>query len=200
MEPRYFHGELNPDDIARALMANFNRSDLRTQQIGNADHIAVQIATPNQPSAGGETAITVSIEKVQDGVAIQLGKQNWLGVAASLGKTAFIAWRNPLALLSRLDDIAHDIENIQLADQIWQVIENTARAAGANFELSERLRRIVCPYCDTANPVGEANCIACGAPLGTAQPNTCSNCGFVVKVTDIVCPNCGHSLLQQSST
>ena len=199
METRFFHGKLNPEDIARALMANFNRNDLRTQQIGDADHIAIQIATPNQPAAGGETAITVTIEKVPDGVAIQIGKQNWLGVAASLGKTAFIAWRNPLALFSRLDDIAQDIENLQLTNQIWQVIESTAQAAGANFELSERLRRIVCPYCVTANPIGEANCLACGAPLGTAQPATCLNCGFVVKETDQVCPNCGHPLKQSST-
>lgn len=142
-------------------------------------------------------AVTVSAEKIRDGVAIQIGKQSWLGVAASIGKTALIAWRNPLGLITRLDDIAQDIENIRIVDQIWDIIETTAQSLGATFELSERLRRIVCSYCHTANPVGEPACLACGAPLGDNQPRTCSNCGYVVKNNEINCPNCGHPLISQ---
>jgi DNA-directed RNA polymerase subunit RPC12/RpoP len=69
-------------------------------------------------------------------------------------------------LLGRLDDIAQDIESLQLSEDIWKAIDNFANLKGATFELSERLRRIVCEYCNTANPVGEPSCIACGAPLG----------------------------------
>jgi hypothetical protein len=79
---------------------------------------------------------------------------------------------------------------LNLAEQVWTVIENAARTAGATFELSERLRRLVCAYCMTANPVGEPRCIACGAPLGEVQPHTCRNCGFVLKTGEPVCPNC----------
>jgi predicted amidophosphoribosyltransferase len=49
---------------------------------------------------------------------------------------------------------------------------------------------MVCEYCLTANPVGEPSCIACGAPLGEAQPRTCLNCGFVVRMNESICPNC----------
>lgn len=194
MEQRIFHGNLTPKALASALQGEFNRGNLRTQQIGSAQKVIVQIATRDQPLSGGQTALTVSIEAVEDGVAVSIGKQAWLGVAASLGMTALTAWRNPWHLLERLDDLAQDIENLQLSEKVWQNIEATARNLGANFELSDRLRRTVCEYCLVANPVGEASCIACGAPLGRVQPDTCKNCGFVIKKRESICPNCGERI------
>jgi RNA polymerase subunit RPABC4/transcription elongation factor Spt4 len=191
MNQRIFHGNLTPEDIGKALMGEFNRGNLRAQQLGSGRQVVVQIATRDHPQSGGQTALSVTCQKVEDGIAIQIGQQNWMGIAASLGQTAFTAWRNPWGFLNRLDDLAQDIENLQLSERVWVVIENTARAAGASFELSERLRRLVCSYCQTANPVGEANCIACGAPLGQAQPRTCLNCGFVLTQDERMCPNCG---------
>jgi hypothetical protein len=194
MEPRIFHGNLSPTDLARALTANFSRHNLRAQQVGSGDKIAVQIGTRHMARSGGKTALTVNLQRVKDGVAVQVGRQAWLGVAASLGVTALSALRNPLNLIGRLDDIAQDIENLQLVDEVWGTIENQARAAGASFELSERLRRTSCEYCRTANPVGESACLACGAPLGDVQPKTCLNCGFVVTAQETHCPNCKKPL------
>ena len=122
------------------------------------------------PSSGGQTATTVTHPGVEDGVAVGIGKQTWLGVAASLGATALAAIRNPFNLLGRLDDLAQDIENLQINQQVWETIIDVAQMSEASYELSERLRRVVCEYCITANPVGEPNCIACGAPLGLANP------------------------------
>ena len=192
MEQRVFHGTLTPSELAQALIARFNRGNLRAQQLGNDQQVVVQIATRQGASAGGQTATTVTILAVEDGVSVGIGKQAWLGVAASLGATALAAIRNPFNLLGRLDDLAQDIENLQINQQVWETITDVARAAGATYELSERLRRVVCEYCTTANPVGEPNCLACGAPLGLAQPNTCLQCGFVVKANEGTCPNC-HS-------
>jgi Double zinc ribbon len=192
MDPRVFHGNLRPEDIAHALAGEFNRGNLQAQQFGNGDQITVQIATRERAQSGGNTALTVQLQKVEDGVAVQIGKQAWLSVAASLGQTLVAAWLNPWNILGRLDDVAQDIENLQLSEDVWGVIENYARTAGASFELSERLRRTVCEYCQTANPVGASSCIACGAPLGNVQPRTCSKCGFVLKSGEMVCPNCGQ--------
>jgi DNA-directed RNA polymerase subunit RPC12/RpoP len=194
MEPRIYHGDLTPSEIAAALIAQFNHGNLRAQQLGSQNQIIVQIATREGFSSGGQTALSVSIQKVADGVAVHVGKQDWLGVAASLGRTAFSAFRNPLSLLGRLDDLAQDIENIQLMDEVIATIDGVARGASASFELSERLKRVVCEYCGTANPIGEPSCIACGAPLGSAQPATCLHCGFVVKKMEAFCPNCGQKL------
>lgn len=194
MEPRIFHGNLIPNDLARALVAQFNRGNLHAQQLGSSNQVLVQIASRQRPASGGQTALTVSLQKVEDGLSVQIGQQTWWGVAASLGMTALSAWRNPWSLLGRLDDLAQDFEYLQLSDQVWAVIEREARAAGASFELSERLRRMECTYCGTGNPVGEGRCIACGAPLGSVQPRTCKNCGFVVKSGEKTCPNCGKAL------
>jgi len=194
MDPRIFHGKLTPADISRALYARFNRGNLRAQQVGSGEKIAIQIGTHEAARSGGDTVVTVNLQRVEDGVSVQVGKQAWLGVAASLGATAFSALRNPLSLLGRLDDLAQDIENLQLVDEVWQEIEQVARTAGASFELSERLKRMVCAYCRTANPVGEPACIACGAPLGDVQPRTCLNCGFVVRSNENICPNCRKPL------
>lgn len=194
METQIFHGDLTVDEISNALIARFNRGNLRSQKFGSNKKAVIQITSLKQPVSGGQTTITISLEQVEDGIAVQIGNQSWLGVVASLGTTALVAWKNPWNLLWRLDDVAQDVENLQLADRVWEVVEEAARMAGATYELSERLRRLACSYCGTANPVGEPSCIACGAPLGKDQPETCNNCGFVVKKEENLCPNCGERL------
>ena len=194
MDQRIFHGDLTPLHVAEALLSGFNRGNLRAQRLGDGDHVVVQIASRPGAASGGETALTVSIQKVSDGIMVQVGQQAWLGVAASLGQTAIAALINPWNLIGRLDDIAQDIESIQLNERVWETINQVATAAGAGQQLSERLARLTCDYCGTANPVGEPNCIACGAPLGANQPRTCAKCGFVVSKGEIFCPNCGQRL------
>ena len=194
MERRIFHGILSPTDIAQALLAEFNRGNIHAQVLGKSDKLAVQIGTRPGAISGGQTALTVSIQQVTDGVMVELGQQAWLGVAASLGQTAFSLFRNPLTLIGRLDDIAQDIESIQLSENVWEVIARTAAAAGASHQLSDRLSRLTCEYCGTANPLGEPACIACGAPLGAAHPTSCANCGFAITKGESTCPNCGQVL------
>lgn len=194
-DTRIFHGNLKPSDIARDLIAYFNRGSYQVQQIGHDPKIAIQIATHRMAHSGGRTALTVTIHQVDDGVSVQVSEQAWLGIAASLGFTALRAIRNPFSLIGRIDDLAQDIESLQLDEDIWEVIEDSARQHGVGKVLSERLRRRVCPYCSTANPTGEANCIACGAPLGDIQPTTCLNCGFVVNNLERECPNCHARLI-----
>lgn len=194
MERRIFHGKIKPIDIGQALLGEFNQGNLRAQTLGQNDKMIVQVGTQPNALSGGQTAMTVTIQELEDGVMVELGQQAWLGVAASLGMSALAALRNPFSLLGRLDDIAQDIENLQLSERIWQVINQSARAAGASSELSDRLRRLSCEFCNTANPVGESSCIACGAPLGKIQPNTCKNCGYVVQAGDNTCKNCNQNL------
>jgi len=194
MTTRIYHGDINPRQIANNLVAVFHRGNYQVQQIGDSDKLAVQIATRQNRSSGGRTAMTATISRVADGVSITLGQQSWFGLAASLGISALSAVRNPLSLLTRLDDIAQDVESITLEDQIWEVVDRTAREHGTGQALSARLRRTVCPYCLTANEIAAGRCIACGAPLGEAQPSTCANCGFVVQKEEKICPNCNNRL------
>jgi hypothetical protein len=190
MERKIFHGKIKPVDIAQALVGEFNRGNLRAQTLGQSDKMVIQIGTQPGAESGGQTAMTVTIQKWEDGIMVELGQQAWLGVAASLGISALAALRNPFSLLGRLDDIAQDIENLQLSERIWQVIAQSAKAAGASTELSDRLKALTCDYCHTANTVGVPSCVACGAPLGNVQPTTCRNCGYVIRQGDTICPNC----------
>ena len=194
MERRIFHGILTPTDVAQALLAEFNQGNMRAQVLGKSAKLAVQIGTRPGSVSGGQTAVTVTIQKVADGVMIDLGQQAWLGVAASLGQTAISAFRNPFSLIGRLDDLAQDIESLQLSESVWQVIAQTAASAGASHQLTDRMSRLTCEYCSTANPLGEPACIACGAPLGNVHPTSCQNCGFVVLRNESVCPNCGQKI------
>jgi len=194
MDRRIFHGNITPNDLAHALIAEFNRGNMNTQVVGDKDRIAVQISTRMGMMSGGHTALTINIQKVEDGIMMELGQQAWLGVAASLGQTALSALRNPLSLLGRLDDIAQDIENMQLSENVWNIIDRTVATFGASHALSDRLTRITCDYCGSANPLGEGNCLACGAPLGEVHPVTCRNCGFAVSASEIICPNCNKKL------
>jgi DNA-directed RNA polymerase subunit RPC12/RpoP len=194
MDQRFLHGDLEPGDLAQSLIAEFNRGNLRAQILEQPDGMAVQIGTRPGAASGGQIALTVTLQKAPDGIQIQMGQQEWFSTVASLGRTTMAALMNPWNLLGRLDDIAQDIENLQLTERVWQVIDQSARALGASHQLSQRLSRLACEYCGTANPVGEGACIACGAPLGKIQPSTCPKCGFIVTLRETKCPNCGHVL------
>ena len=194
MPQRIYHGKITNSDLARAIIAHFGHGNLRVQQYGSGDTLVVQLATAPYAQSGGKTALSVSLQNVADGVSVELSKQTWLGVAASLGVTTIATLRNPLNLLNRLDDIAQDIEYVQLVENVWKVIDQSARVLGSGFELSDRLNRYVCDYCNTANQPGEPSCIACGAPLGDIQPKTCKNCGYIIKKNEKSCPNCGKPI------
>ncbi|MBU2611369.1 MAG: zinc ribbon domain-containing protein, partial [Chloroflexi bacterium] len=188
------HGNITPADVTQALLAEFNQGNLRAQILGESNNLTIQIATSQFSRSGGQTALAVNIQKFADGVTVQIGQQQWMGVAASLGQTAIAALMNPMNLLGRLDDIAQDIQNLQLNEKVWEIIAREVRAKGASHQLSERLSRLTCEYCGAANPVGEASCVACGAPLGAVQPTTCGKCGYVLTHGERFCPNCGQQV------
>jgi len=194
MEQRTFHGNITPTDVAHALVAEFNQGNLRAQILGEADHMMVQIASTQGARQGGQTALAIDIQKVKDGVSIQIGEQQWMGVAADLGATVLATLINPWSLVGRLGSVASDLQAFQITDRVWEVIGREVQATGASTQISERLSSLSCVYCGTANPVGAGNCISCGAPLGNVQPKACKNCGYVVTPGEKFCPNCGQAL------
>jgi len=199
MERKYFHGLIQPVDLAQSILAEFNGGNMHAQVHAATDKFIVQVGTHPGAMSGGQTAMTVTIQKVEDGVMVELGEQAWLGVAASLGVSALAALRNPFHLLGRLDDIAQDIENLQLSEKIWRTVDRAARTLGATQQFSDRLNKLVCEYCWTPNPMTESACLACGAPLGKELPIACPNCGYALKYSENICPNCGQPLILESN-
>ncbi len=141
MDRRVFHGNITPSDVAQALEAEFDQGNTQTQLVGESNNLTVQIASSQWARSGGKTALTVNIQQIEDGVMVQVGEQQWFGVAASLGQTAIAALINPLNLLGRLDDIAQDVSNLQLNEKIWQIVAKVVNASGASQQLSERLSK-----------------------------------------------------------
>lgn len=193
-DTRTFHGEITAKKLANALVARFNTGSLDAQARHKGGQYVVQIASKKNVRSGGQTALGLVIQENEHGVTVKLGEQNWLGIAASFGQTALSVFSNPMNIINRLDDIAQDIENLTLDDKIWDVVEEVAITVGASHQLSERLRSTACLYCDTANPVGHDRCVACGAPLGDAHPDTCKHCGYVSSQGARACENCGKDL------
>jgi len=194
MPQRIYHGKIINSDLANALISNFSRGNMRVQKFEQGDEMIVQISTSPIATSGGTTALSIYLQNVTDGVLVEMSKQVWLGIAASLGVTTIAAISNPMNLLHRLDDLAQDLEYVQLVESAWKVIDKTARSLGSGFELSARLNRYICDYCNTPNLPGEPQCMACGAPLGNIQPQTCKKCGYVITKSEPVCPNCGSRL------
>lgn len=195
MTTKIYHGNITAENLTQAIVTRFDNNELSSRYSKSGDQYIIQIVSRRDAQSGGKTSIGLVIQQLEDGVAVKIGKQDWLGIAASLGLSALSFRLNPLNIIGRLDDIAQDIENLSLDDRLWEAIDDVASTMGASQELSERLRRLTCEYCNTANPVGQPRCIACGAPLGNSQPRTCTKCGFVAKEGDSVCSNCGADLL-----
>jgi ribosomal protein L40E len=196
MTQKIYHGNLTPDDLATALQGEFNRGDLRVARSGDVDKVAINISTPQSRAAGGNTSLAIIIQKHEDGILVNVGDQEWLGIAASFGKTALEALQNPWNLIGRLDDIAADVDSLNLPEKVWQAIDRFTKSKAASHQISERLRTTICQYCNAANPVGTAVCVQCGAPLGDVQPGTCAKCGMVNKKEARFCANCGTKLQQ----
>lgn len=195
-QQRTYHGEITPDDMAAALLAEFNQGNLHltAAKIGAGRGVLVQIATRPGRHSGGNTAVAVALQKVEDGVNVVIGQQDMLGVAASLGQTALATLFNPLSVIGRLGDLAQDVNAFSLTDRIWTTLERFARTTQSTKAISARLQSVACPYCNTINPLGAAQCSHCGGPLGEAQPVACVKCGNVMPPKSHFCGNCGAAL------
>jgi hypothetical protein len=75
MDRRIFHGNIVPNDIAQALLAEFDRGNMRAQIVGQANKMAVQISTRMGAQSGGQTALTISLQNVADGIMVEIGQQ-----------------------------------------------------------------------------------------------------------------------------
>jgi RNase P subunit RPR2 len=191
MDEKIFYGAIQIEDIANALLAEFNQAPWQAQRYGTDKHqTVIQIASRPNIQRGGATALTVHLRQLSNGVAVQMGQQAWLNLAASVGTTILAALRNPWYLLSRLDDLAQDIESIQLSERVWQVIESVAQVTKASHQIDATLQQQICEYCLTPNAPQEAHCVACGAPLPLKQVTTCPQCGFPLPKGETICPNC----------
>ncbi len=194
MEERTYHGDLNPDELANALLAQFNQGGFVAQQLGQGERVLVQIGKRDR-RRGIENALAVNIVKTPDGVNVALGQQQWLDAAADLAQAGLGALFNPWSLLGNLGEIARDVGSFSLPSQVWQAVDNYCKSAGARLGGSTAQMTVKCAYCGAANPAGAPVCSACGAGLGDVQPIYCPQCGQAAPHDSKFCARCGAKLV-----
>lgn len=201
MEQRTYHGDLSPDDLANALIAQFNQGNTIAQRFSQAgpeqgrrgDRVIVQIGARDR-RRGVENALAVSITKTDDGVDVAVGKQQWIEAATDLVQSGLGALFNPFSVLANLGEIVSDVSSFALPAQIWQTVEGYCKSVGAGLGGSAKQVTIACAYCGVANSPGAPTCIGCGAPLGNLQPIYCPQCGQAAPYDAKSCQRCGTRL------
>jgi len=176
-------------------VARFSHGDLKAQRVAGQDgHWMVQIATREWGWGAARSALSIGIAPVEEGIRVTVGEQRWLDVVASLAITGLGALINPISLLGRIDDIARDVGQLTLPDQVWDTVEHYCDSVGAKLGLAEKQLVVTCAYCGVGNPVGAGKCSACGGSLAGVQPVACPKCGFVVSQDARFCSRCGTGL------
>jgi hypothetical protein len=190
MEARTYHGKVTPRDLADVLVSRFTTDDLSATAIGEGDRIIVNISSAGYQ--GGRTALAVGLSPASGGVLVTVGDHNLLGVAADLMQTGLGALRNPFVLIGELDDVARNVEKLNLPAQVWEAVDHYCQSVGAG--LTAEPTSVTCPYCGVLSPIGAGSCAACGAPLGRSQPVTCPKCGKLLPADLDYCTRCGSPL------
>ena len=194
MEQRTFQGRLAPEDIAQALLDEWDQGATIAQAFGEPERVIVQIGQREAGWFGDEPrqAITLDLQAVDDGVAVVMGQQQWyrdggtIMVGGLIGFLPFF-FTFPLGRLFGGDDI-----DASLPGRIWHTIEHYTAQFGAATGKTQRLVSLSCPACGVANPQGAAHCSACGTAL--AAPSRCAQCGHDNPVGAQFCNRCGAAL------
>jgi len=201
MEQRAYHGDIDAEDMARALVVQFNQGETRAQWMrGKAGRTVVQVQTRKREYRDPEGAITLHLTPSKTGIVVSMAEQRWLGVAADLAKSGLLTLLNPWNIINELDDIARNVRRIQLRDEVWNAVELYCRTVGSGSGVGPGPQHVVCPYCGTPNELGSMICQACRAPLAEAQPVACPRCGFLNDPDARYCVNCQEKIETQKHT
>ncbi len=191
MEQKTYHGKITPQELAQVLVGRFNTADMSATVSGEGAKLIVHLEAGGY--SGGQTSLAVGLAPVADGVTITVGDQNLLGVAADLLQSGLKALWNPVTIIGEIDDVARNVERLNLPQQVWETVDHYCQSVGAG--LTPELSGVTCPYCGVLNPLGTGQCPQCGAPLGQAQPITCPQCGKTLPPHLKFCTRCGTSLV-----
>lgn len=153
-----------PDEFIRSLVHEFDTDSFDVfTEIEPDETISAHLTSQNQFGGGSRTSIYVYVRKQKDDLLITVSEQEWSSIASSLGKTIFSTVINPINLLHRLDDIAVDVQNLQLGDRVARFVKTFKQKK--DELVSTETERYTCGYCKSRNPAKSTHCVACGAPL-----------------------------------
>lgn len=195
MEQRIYHGSIDPDQLAQALLDEWDQGETIAQALEAEGGIVVQIGQREAGWFSDEPryALTIGIEQLDARVQVSMGQQQWYKAGGQIivgGLFGFVpfffAW--PLGGLFGGDDPPIDRD---LPGQIWQTIERFTAQSGAATGPTRRLATVVCPACGVSNPQSAAYCSACGQSL---RATNCPQCGRANPPGANFCIRCGAKL------
>lgn len=190
---RMFHGQISAAALADQLAARFADRQHHTNLQNQGETSLVQIGSKHG------TPVTVHLTDTSGGVLVTMSRdRNWLDKAADASELIERAASNPISLLAMIPDLIGEINQENIAPQIWDAINDlcalTRSLAG---EKDGPLNPKVCEFCGTANDPKFESCAACGAALPTDLPRKCPKCGRGHTSEALFCQACGTRLVEE---
>jgi ribosomal protein L40E len=211
MEQRTYYGSIRPDELAEALLQEWDAGDTIAQAFGEEGRVIVQIGQREGGFFSDEPhqALTLDIESIQDGIQVTMGQQQWFKGGGGGIMVGGLVGFFPFFFTFPLGQLFGGQQQIDrtLPGQIWQSVERyvgsitgsaTTAAApigattGPATGKTQRLATVPCPECGVANPMGAQRCSACGANL--AIDAHCPQCGHMNPPGANFCNRCGFKL------
>ena len=190
---RMFHGGLSAVDIADQLAARFQDRQHKTHIERYCGSALVQMGSKHG------TPLTVNLADLEGGVLVTMSRdRDWLDRVADSTDMLERAASNPLSLLAMIPDALGEMQETNLAPQVWAALDDIfalSRALAGEHDAPQNPK--VCLHCGTANDPSLEECAACGAPLPTDLPRVCPKCGRGHTSDALFCQTCGTRLVNE---
>ena len=139
MDQRVYSNQINVAQIAQALQSHFMAQGYQTQALGEPPNMLVQIRKKSTLRAvtGLERAMSVQFRDGPQGIMVSLGEQKWADKAAvgTVGALIFA----PLFFTAAYGAY----RQAKMPEQIWQIIDSHAMAAGGSYTVPQSQPRIL---------------------------------------------------------
>ena len=232
MEGRYYQTQrIDLERLAGELERLYVMQGYQVQHFGNPDQMTVQVKKGGDFAAilGMQRALTLTMQRVQDGVNAIVGQQKWTDKAAVGAVGMLVLW--PLAFTAG----AGAIQQAMLGGQVLRALDSLVyqqdpgvqinfnpaaqyQQAGAGLpsapfygqswpqppsgqSAQPEARKVICSHCQTPNDEGGNFCMKCGKPLAPQEPQKifCPVCHAEISSLATFCTQCGSPLSQEGA-
>jgi hypothetical protein len=202
MEGRFYHTQhIDLERLARELERLYVMQGYQVQYFGNPDQMTVQMKKGGDFAAllGMQRALTLTMQRMQDGVNTIIGQQKWADKAAVGAVGILVLW--PLAFTAGAGAIQQAMLGSQVLKSLDSLVYQQDPGVQINFIPSAQYQqagaglppappygqpwpqqppswqttqpethKVICPHCQTPNDQGGNFCMKCGKSLAPQEP------------------------------